>query len=933
MRFTVIGLLAIVVAILPASAAETIVLDDFAYATVELARAAWNPDEGSVPVDIMQRNGSTALQLNANFTGDSRRAVYDRDVALDLSRWGRFSLDMYIPDPGLFGSFTIYFRSGAGWYGAGIGIGRAGWNTISFSRSQFRPEGEPAGWNRIDGIRLAAWRGAEGAGAMAVDNLVAYREPYVVVMGTNTIREGGGEARTVQSAAQNVSLMLSEAGLLSSTIGDEDVEAGALEEFEFAIFAYNPDISEPQVEAIARYIEGGGRIMAFYAIPGSLARLMGFDLVDYTRSRYPGQFSEIRFEHADEFVGLPETVSQSSWNIRIPEPIEGESRVIGWWYDGAGENTGYPAFIASDAGIYMSHILLPTDRPTKSRMLVAMLARYLPEVWPQVAEAALEGPEQIAHVHGVDAVHEWIDSRAAAAPDPAALAAALATHRARLAEARQAMEAEYYPRTTDLAGQAWDHLRDAWLLAQRPRSGEFRAWWEHAGTGAFDTWEESMRNLAENGFNAIVPNMLWGGLALYESEYVPHHRVVAERGDQIAECVEAAKRYGIEVHPWKVNWRLGNAPEEFVQQMREEGRLQQSFGGEEMAWLCPSDPRNLRLEIDTMVEMARNYDVDGVHFDYIRYPGPESCFCAGCEERFQRDTGIQVRDWPADLRSDELRDAWTQWRCDQISRLVEATAREVRAIKPHVKISAAVFRNYPATRASIGQDWVHWVEQGWLDFVCPMNYTNSDITFATTVATQIGQTAGRVPLYPGIGATASSSSLSVDRVAGQVQIARHLGADGFIVFNYARDQALNTVPGLGRALLAEPAIHPHLAPRFVFELAGELTRERTFGLHVAPGATVSATVARAEVIEGREFGVVTARIVLQDVDGHTVADLAEAPGLGDDPVAVQFTVPAGLHRLAVVGNYTDREGEAREFVTRSLPVVAGDIAPDVAELL
>jgi uncharacterized lipoprotein YddW (UPF0748 family) len=916
-----------------ALAAEEFVIDDFEYATVEMARDAWIPDERSLPVDIMQRNGSTALQLNADFTGESNRAVYDRDVDLDLSRWGRFSLDMYVADPGLFRSFTIYFRSGDGWYGNGLGIGRAGWNTIDFSRSGFRAEGNPAGWDQIDGIRLSAWRGAHGIGSLAVDNFVAYREPYVVVMGTNTVRAGGGEARAVQSAADTVSQMLADAGLMTSTIGDEDVAAGALEDFDFAIFAYNPDMTEDEVESIARYIQGGGRIMAFYAIPDSLARLMGVNLSDYMRAEYPGQFSEIRFEHADEFVGIPETVMQTSWNIRAPEAIEGESRVIGWWYDDAGENTGYPAFIASDAGIYMSHILLSTDRHTKGRMLVAMMARYLPEVWPGVARAALDGPEQIAHVHGVDAVHEWIDSRVAAAPDPAALIAALAQHHARLAEAHQTMEAEDYPRTIDLAGQAWDHLREAWLLAQRPRSGEFRAWWEHAGTGAFDTWEESMRNLAENGFNAIVPNMLWGGLALYESEYVPHHRVVAERGDQIAECVEAAKRYGIEVHPWKVNWRVGNAPEEFVQQMRDEGRLQQSFGGEEMAWLCPSDPRNLRLEIDTMVEMARNYDVDGVHFDYIRYPGPESCFCAGCEERFQRDTGIQVRDWPADLRSDELRDAWTQWRCDQISRLVEGTAHEVRAIKPHVKISAAVFPNYPGTRASIGQDWVYWIEQGWLDFVCPMNYTNSDITFATTVATQMGHVAGRVPLYPGIGATASHSTLSVDRVAGQAQIARHLGADGFIVFNYARDQALNTVPGLGRALLAEPALHPHNAPRFVFELAGDPTRERTFGLHVAPGAIVSATVTRAEVIEGREFGEVTARIVLQDVDGHTVADLAEAPGPGDDPVAVQFTAPEGLHRLAVVGSYTDRAGEACEFVTRSLPVVAGDIAPDVAELL
>ncbi|MGM0492484.1 MAG: glycoside hydrolase family 10 protein, partial [Armatimonadota bacterium] len=574
-----------------------------------------------------------------------------------------------------------------------------------------------------------------------------------------------------------------------------------------------------------------------------------------------------------------------------------------------------------------------TNRTPKQRMLVSMLGRYVPEIWPQVAENALEGLDRIGHIDGIDEALAWIERHAADAPDPAAIERLVAEHRDLLADARAATAAEQYPSAVDTAGEAWDRLRDAYLLAHTPRDAEFRAWWEHSGTGAFDTWEESMQNLADNGFNAVVPNMLWGGVALYESDYLPHHPVVAERGDQIAECVAAGKRHGIEVHPWKVNWRMGSAaPEEFVQQLREEGRLQRSFAGEEMEWLCPSDPRNLELELNTMVEVARNYDVDGVHFDYIRYPGTQSCYCDGCHERFERDTGLRVENWPEDLRTDEFEDAWTQWRCDQISALVEATAREVRAIKPHVKISAAVFQNYPGTRASIGQDWLHWVEQGWVDFLCPMNYTNSDATFATTVARQVQQVAGRVPLYPGIGASASRSTLSADRVAGQVQIARNLGADGFTIFNYAFDQAQNIVPGLGRALLAGEAVHPHNAPAFEFALDGELTRERTFGLHLQPGDGVAATVTRVEDVPGRDFGDIEAYVVLQDAAGRPLIELGRLPA-DAGRAEVRFNPPGGLTRLAVVGDYEDAAGERRRFVTRSLPIVTGEIAADVAGIL
>ncbi|MFW5867290.1 MAG: family 10 glycosylhydrolase [Armatimonadota bacterium] len=912
------------------AAAQDLVIDDFEYPSVEAAREAWVPDEDSEPAGLFERDGGTALRMNADFTdGGSNRAVYDRDVELDLSRWGRFTFDMYIDRPGLFGSFTIYFRSGGGWYGAGTGIGRAGWNRIEVSRADFGTEGAPAGWDQIDGIRLSGWRGSEDAGFMAIDNLMAHREPYAIVMGTHTIAAQGGEARTVQSIAATVAELLDEAGLKTSTIGDEDVEQGALADYEFAIFPYNPDMSEEEIAAIGEYVEAGGHVMTFYQLPESLGDILGIRGVGWQHAE-EGQLSEIRFvEDLEDFEGMPRSVPQNSWNLTVAEPTE-DAGVIAWWHDSAGENTGLPAFIASDAGVWMSHVLTNTNPSAKRQMLVSILGHYVPAVWPQVAQKAIAGPEQMGHIRGVNNALAWIERNAGNAPDPDMVAEATSDYREMLDDAGEALEAGQFAQATDTAADAWDRLRDAYLLAQVPRDAEFRAWWNHSGTGAFDTWEESMQHLAEHGFNAVVPNMLWGGVALYDSEYLPHHPVVAERGDQIAECVEAAKRHDIEVHVWKVNWNLGGrAPEEFVQQLREEGRLQAGLRGEELEWLCPSDPRNLELELNTMVEVARNYDVDGVHFDYIRYPGQTGCYCEGCHERFERDTGLTVENWPEDLRTDEFADAWTQWRCDNISRLVEATAREVRAIKPDCKISAAVFGSYPGTRESIGQDWGYWIEQGWLDFVCPMDYMTSDTSFATIVARQMGIVGGRIPLYPGIGAWRLGTA---DRVAGQIQIARGVGADGFILFNYSADLAQNIAPGLGKALLAEDAIHPHNGPAFRFDFEGDLTQERTFGLHIEPGDGVRATVTRSEDVAGREYTQIEALVVLQDETGRTLMELGAFPGDGTR-VEVGLNPPNGLTRLAVVGEYEDADGNMRPFVSRSLPIVAGDITDSVAALL
>ena len=108
-----------------------------------------------------------------------------------------------------------------------------------------------------------------------------------------------------------------------------------------------------------------------------------------------------------------------------------------------------------------------------------------------------------------------------------------------------------------------------------------------------------------------------------------------------------------------------------------------------------------------------------------------------------------------------------------------AVSREARKVRPGLKISAAVFGAYPGCRESVAQDWPAWIKAGYLDFVCPMDYTASDAEFVSLVRSQMKLIEGRVPLYPGIGATATGMCLTPDRVVGQIHHARSLGAAGF----------------------------------------------------------------------------------------------------------------------------------------------------------
>jgi uncharacterized lipoprotein YddW (UPF0748 family) len=230
--------------------------------------------------------------------------------------------------------------------------------------------------------------------------------------------------------------------------------------------------------------------------------------------------------------------------------------------------------------------------------------------------------------------------------------------------------------------------------------------------------------------------------------------------------------------------------------MKSEKRTQQSSGGVIEPWLCPSHPANQEMELESMLEIVRNYDVDGIHFDYIRYPDSDHCYCDGCRERFEAASNTKVENWPKDvLRDGSNYPAYQQFRRDNITRLVKAVSEGARKINPKTKISAAVFPDWPGCRESIGQDWGEWIKQGYLDFVCPMDYTESNSSFRTMVQVQREAVNGKIPLYPGVGA--SAPGVSAAQVIDQVNITREEKANGFIIFNYDTRTAVDQIPMLG----------------------------------------------------------------------------------------------------------------------------------------
>ena len=786
------------------------------------AASDWRASEHT-PNIVVEPSGG--IVLNAPFEEDDtlQRVVIDRAIdSIEAKAWAMadsFTLDVETDSPEAFGHVSLYFHSGDGWYGCSGSVAGDGESRISFLKNNARPEGTPGPWEEADGIRIAFWRGKSMNAQIALKRLGIDRHSIAIVAcGPDDER---AEASTSRDTAKRIGDMLQLAGLSIGILDQDRIDATSLEDRRIVILPYNPRMTDETVDLILDYWNDGGRVICCYSVPQRLMEGLGFGPASrFVRPEDRGMLAQIVFGE-ERPIGCPAEIDQSSWNVRLLAEAT-DADVLAEWHDAEGNPTGYPAFYTVDRAIYFTHVILSDDPARKQEMLTALVGSLEPEFWREMAEAEADAWDDVGSAAELESVLSGMKERFNQMMEGETLTAENVTPRIRevVALVHQAVErsnsadaliqAEAFPEAIEAYREAHSILTEAYLLSALSRETEGRAWWNHSGTGAYPgDWDRTCRELAESGFNMILPNMLWGGVAHYESDVLPRSATHEQYGDQIEQCLEAAKEHGLEVHVWKVDWNLSHAPREFIERMHSEGRTQVTRSGEPADWLCPSHPENQQLELESLLEVAEKYDVDGLHFDYIRYPGSDNCYCDGCRERFEATLGRTVGNWPEDCAQGELIEPYRQFRCDQITRLVEAVSREARAIRPDIKISAAVFSSYPSCRNSVAQDWPLWVREGYLDFLCPMDYTESDAAFEGLVADQLERVGGRIPVYPGIGATATNCNMTADRVVSQIEIARRLGADGFTIFNLSESTLQEIGQGVGLGATSTPAETPH----------------------------------------------------------------------------------------------------------------------------
>jgi uncharacterized lipoprotein YddW (UPF0748 family) len=359
------------------------------------------------------------------------------------------------------------------------------------------------------------------------------------------------------------------------------------------------------------------------------------------------------------------------------------------------------------------------------------------------------------------------------------------------------------------------------------------------------TSEEEVRSMvadaAAAGFNTLIVQVRGRGDAFYRSAIEPRAETMEGPPDfdPLALTIREAHLRGMAVHAW-VNTHLvwGSAtlpasPRHIVNEHPEWLAVPQSLAGD-LYWMDPKDPRFVQAlrryaadrpeTVEGMytspsspdvkervysvwMDLIDRYDLDGIHFDYIRFPSRDFDYSRGALERFQAWVSLQL---PADrlhelearVLSDPLAFAtalpeeWDTFRREQITGLVRWIYTAVKTRRPELVVSAAVVADSPTAYGHRFQDWEEWLQEGILDIAVPMAYTPDNATFQRQVRNARSAAGSRGRIWAGIGAYMNS----VDGTLDKIDLARAEDTGGVVLFSY--DWAANEGRG-------DPA-HPFL---------------------------------------------------------------------------------------------------------------------------
>ena len=313
-------------------------------------------------------------------------------------------------------------------------------------------------------------------------------------------------------------------------------------------------------------------------------------------------------------------------------------------------------------------------------------------------------------------------------------------------------------------------------------------------------------------FNTVLFQTRTRGEVLYCSSIEPMDAILTGKTgtdpgyDPLAFTVEECHKRGMECHAWMVAIPLGSR--------KHVARLGKHSAKATHPQICvpykghyylnPGHPKTKEYLLSLVREVTKNYDVDGIHLDYLRYPEGAKRF----PDRY-------------DYRRLAKGRSLDQWRRDNLTEILRHIYEGVKQLKPWVKVSTSPVGKYRDTSRYSSRGWnayysVYQDVQGWLgegiqDQIYPMMYFRGNSFYPFAIDWQ--EQSNERHIVPGLGIYflhPSEGNWTLDEIGRQMNFIRQHGLSGEAHYRVAF--LMDNTQGLYDMLLDDYYSTPALQP-------------------------------------------------------------------------------------------------------------------------
>ena len=384
---------------------------------------------------------------------------------------------------------------------------------------------------------------------------------------------------------------------------------------------------------------------------------------------------------------------------------------------------------------------------------------------------------------------------------------------------------------------------------------ETRALWVQRGSLATpQSIATLVKSAREHGFNTLLVQVRGRGDSYYLGGIEPRGVELLRQPsdfDPLATVLDAGHAAGLRIHAW-INVNLISSaaelpsarehliyrrpawlmvPRDIGQQLAAQEPDSPGYLGTLARWtrtrsaeieglyISPIVPDAAEYTDSIVRTLVRRYPVDGIHFDYARYPNDRFDYSRLAIREFRASMRTQVPESTRRLLDaqeqddlfaypDSLPDQWREFRVSRMTALINRLHATVKRERPDALVSIAVVPDVREAEHHRLQNWGAWAQAGLFDAVCPMAYATDPSHFAEQIAGARAAAGSRL-VWAGIGSYRLSPKETIDNI----QTARRLGASGVVLFRYdsllnSRQSASDYLSLVGRAAFTPTAPAP-----------------------------------------------------------------------------------------------------------------------------